>query len=68
MKILSKQEADNGNYYSITRGVNPMCERAIVDSMERAMRGVDACWIRFSEHHVELGRKRGTVHLLTRKL
>ena len=68
MKTLTRQEAHDAGYYSITSPIHPENDKFIMDSIERSLSGVPAVWIKFSEWHFEAARKRGTVHLLTRNL
>jgi hypothetical protein len=67
LPVVSREEAQERGYVSITTIFDYTAEPDVVEGMERTMKGVDAVWIvgMSNSHRVcELGRKRNEVNRL----
>ena len=57
MNVMDDRTAKLSGYRSITINVNPNTEQGIMESMEKTLKGCDACWIIFTRSHYEAARK-----------
>lgn len=62
MDTIDRTEAAARGMKSVTIDIDPVNERHIVESIEKAMRGIKAAWVRFEDGTPQLFRVRAELN------